>query len=143
MPDWQTNELAALQAIRRVGSGANDAGDAVVGLFQENEVIRQQDTLGYLESQLAACVQLKSTKEYLYWLRLYVARLAELGEETRLEAVCEDLANGDGRVFGAAILGLDSSKLLQQEVLPAMNKVRSSQRLAQRYNRYVLASGRK
>ena len=48
--------------------------------FQSGENLKQLTTLNHLETQMAACVSLKSSSEYKFWLQTYVRYLVQEGE---------------------------------------------------------------
>ena len=51
--------------------------------FQTGQNLKQLTTLNHLETQLAACLTLKSATEYKFWLQTYVRYLVQEGELSR------------------------------------------------------------
>ncbi|GAB1610038.1 protein HIRA-like isoform X1 [Argonauta hians] len=85
--------------------------------------VQQCATLTHLCNQLAACLALRSTSEYHFWLLTYVRYLAQEGFEPQLREVCEDLLGlsytrkrSKGK-WESYVLGLKKRDLLE-EILP-------------------------
>lgn len=53
--------------------------------------VRQAVSIAHLESQVAASTALKSSQEYISWLRNYVKRLSEESAEDKLRELFQDL----------------------------------------------------
>ena len=57
--------------------------------------IRKSDVLMGVQNQMAAALFLGSGEEYCMWLRAYTRRLVQLGDEVRLNDLCETLLYAD------------------------------------------------
>ena len=49
-------------------------------MFSAGQSLQQSSTLSHIESQLAACLLLKSAPEYKFWLQTYTRYLSQEGE---------------------------------------------------------------
>lgn len=102
--------------------------------FQTGQNLKQLTTLNHLETQLAACLSLKSSSEYKFWLQTYVRYLVQEGLESRLREVCNDLLgpmyNSKGKnSWDKTVLGMNKRELLK-ELLPYFSEnIKRLQRL--------------
>ncbi|XP_042907533.1 protein HIRA [Parasteatoda tepidariorum] len=78
--------LAALQ-----GQNQSKAMHLARGIMSSDPNMRQLGTISHLDSQLAASLSLKSSKEYKFWLLSLVRYLVQEGLEARLRDVCDGL----------------------------------------------------
>ncbi|BDA47922.1 Protein HIRA [Coccomyxa sp. Obi] len=98
----------------------------------------------HLEANMAAALLLESQQEYRRWLLTYVRHLAGDADEGRLRELCEGLL-GPVRCRGEAgdqgdaprTLGLDTRKLLRDDVLREVSRNRMHQRLVSEFQELV------
>lgn len=102
--------------------------------FQTGQNLKQLTTLNHLETQLAACLSLKSSSEYKFWLQTYVRYLVQEGLELRLREVCNDLlgpmySTKGNNSWEKSVLGMNKRGLLK-ELLPYFSEnIKRLQRL--------------
>ncbi|XP_061179684.1 protein HIRA-like [Saccostrea echinata] len=115
-------------------------------IFSAGQSLQQSSTLSHIESQLAACLLLKSAPEYKFWLQTYTRYLSQEGLESesrhifesKLRDVCDDLLGPAYKTKGKSswdplILGMDKRSLLQ-EMLPSIGSNLKLQRLFTEYH---------
>lgn len=118
-------------ALRGRGSALQHA--AKVMLMKDGfENMETAVLLAHMENRMAVCQLLKDTPTFQALLMLYVKRLAEVGNGTRLEEVCLGLLPQDNPLWEPTLCGLDKRELLEQVVL-ACRQYREVQRIMAAY----------
>lgn len=115
-------------------------------IFSAGQSLQQSSTLSHIESQLAACLLLKSAPEYKFWLQTYTRYLSQEGLESewrhifesKLRDVCDDLLGPVYKTKGKSswdplILGMDKRNLLH-EILPSIGSNLKLQRMFTEYH---------
>uniref|UniRef100_K1PS44 Protein HIRA n=1 Tax=Magallana gigas TaxID=29159 RepID=K1PS44_MAGGI len=115
-------------------------------IFSAGQSLQQSSTLSHIESQLAACLLLKSAPEYKFWLQTYTRYLSQEGLESesrhifesKLRDVCDDLLGPVYKTKGKSswdplILGMDKRSLLH-EILPSIGSNLKLQRMFTEYH---------
>lgn len=128
--------LASLQASQE------KSGSQASRMYQSANSIHQSSTLSHLANQVAACLALKSSSEYKFWLLTYIRYLVQEGIEPKLREICDELL-GPGYVknrkdnWDEHIVGLKKRDILA-EILPIIGSNLRFQRLFTEYQDQLL-----
>lgn len=95
---------------------------AAKSVFHTGPSLQQAGTLSFLDAQISASLQLRSSREYKFWLLTLAKYLATEGIEGRLKELCSQLLGPVGTLchtWKQYVLGLDKRELLR-EILPTV-----------------------
>ncbi|CAL8463095.1 g2629 [Coccomyxa elongata] len=136
-------DLSQVQGQARAAVSSSPGVSGVGALVADHARTAEQDR-AHLEANMAAALVLESQQEYRRWLLTYVRHLAGDADEGRLRELCEGLlgpvrCRGEEGDQGDAprTLGLDTRKLLRDDVLREVSRNRMHQRLVSEFQELV------
>ncbi|XP_071093966.1 protein HIRA-like isoform X1 [Haliotis cracherodii] len=136
LPSGSVNMIAG--PLTSLQANPDRPGHKAAGMLGSSSELKQTATLSHLESQVAVCLNLKSTSEYKFWLLTYVRYLVQEGFETQLREVCNDLLgplykSKKSSSWQEQVLGLNKRDVLR-EILPIIGSNLRWQRLYTEYH---------
>ncbi|ETV89078.1 hypothetical protein H257_00461 [Aphanomyces astaci] len=128
--------VGTLRRLQNASTHTRSATSMVAGI--SNAIQQHHITRTHLEHQVAASLALRSTTEYMHWLKVYARHLSHDGDLLRLEEICKEFlgpmsATTSTDTWTSTVLDVSKRELLQTVVLPQMASNRVLQRLVHKY----------
>jgi len=136
---WQTESMGVLSELQSLAF--QNIKPTPLLSFSATPQVKTVETISHLENQLASAIALQSSKEYVHWLNVYVRRLSNDANESKLHEICSSLLGPPYKHSSESlkksnwdpiVLGLPKRELLQN-LLPLISANRALQRLVTQY----------